>query len=81
MTATVPETEQRASETETWTLTIPEAATHLRVSRSRLYTLVNTGQLEAIDIADPGARTTKLRITSTSLKAYLDGRPRVTFVA
>ncbi|MFJ9558078.1 helix-turn-helix domain-containing protein [Nocardiopsis sp. NPDC101807] len=57
-------------------LTIPDAALRLGCSRQHVYRLINNGALPTIDIASPGARRTKQRVTTTALQHYLDALHR-----
>ncbi|MFO7282929.1 MAG: helix-turn-helix domain-containing protein [Thermobifida fusca] len=56
----------------THVLTIPDAALRLGCSRQHVYRLINSGALPTIDIASPGARRTKQRITTAALQRYLE---------
>jgi excisionase family DNA binding protein len=52
-------------------LTIPETAERLRCSDNHVYRLVSNGQLRAIDVAQPGAKRPKTRISEADLAAYI----------
>ena len=58
-------------------LTIPEAATELRLGRNTIYELIGDGLLEAIDVARPGSKRTHLRVPRESIQDYIRNRPRV----
>lgn len=70
-----------ATEQKTLTFTIPEAATELRVTEPTVYAYIADGDLEAIDIARSGSKTTRLRIPLASILAFIADRPRVHDVA
>lgn len=53
-------------------LTIPEAGERLRCSESHVYRLIAVGKLRAIDVAQPGARKPKTRISEHDLAAYIE---------
>lgn len=53
-------------------LTIPEAAKRIRASESHVYRLIAAGKLRPIDIAQPGARRPKTRVSEADLAAYID---------
>ncbi|MFB4275818.1 helix-turn-helix domain-containing protein [Nonomuraea sp. MTCD27] len=57
--------------------TIPETADLLRVHRDTVYEYIRDGDLKAIDIARPGAKTTKLRVPADALNAFIASRPSV----
>jgi hypothetical protein len=56
--------------------TIPRVAELLGCSENHAYRLIAAGQLEAIDIAVPGARRTKLRVTDKELARYIAQQAR-----
>lgn len=66
-----------AAERKTLLLTIPETATELRVSEPTVYAYIADGLLNPIDLARPGAKTTRLRVPYEELKAFIASRPRV----
>jgi excisionase family DNA binding protein len=66
---------------KTLLLTIPEAARELRLHRDTVYQLIADGDLEAVDVARPGAKKTKLRVPYDALVTYVNARPRVTIAA
>ena len=55
-------------------LTIPEAGERLRCSESHVYRLIAVGKLRAIDVAQPGARKPKTRISEADLAAYIEAK-------
>lgn len=57
-------------------LTISTAASRLGCSGMHIYRLVAAGELDAVDIAQPGARRSKTRIRSDSLDAYIESHTR-----
>lgn len=58
-------------------LTIPDAAAVLSCSKTHVYDLIADGVLEAVDIARPGAKRSKTRVTAAALHAYVDRHTRV----
>lgn len=56
--------------------TIPETALRLGCSKNHVYRLIAAGVLNATDIAEEGARRTKLRVTEGSLADFLHRRTR-----
>jgi len=52
-------------------LTIPEAADRLRCSPNHVYRLIAAGKLRAIDVAQPGARRAKTRVTEHDVAEYI----------
>ncbi|MER7131189.1 helix-turn-helix domain-containing protein [Streptosporangium saharense] len=65
------------SATATVLLSIPEVAKRLGVHRTTVYDYISDGEIEAIDIARPGAQRVRLRVPETALSAYIASRPRV----
>ncbi|MEV7908597.1 helix-turn-helix domain-containing protein [Streptomyces anulatus] len=63
--------------TDTLLLTIPRAAKEIGVHRGTLYRYISDGEIEAIDIARPGSRQTRLRIPIEAVRNYISSRPRV----
>jgi excisionase family DNA binding protein len=57
-------------------LTIAATAVRLGCSDDHVYRLIATGGLEAVDIAQPGAKRSKTRIRSDDLDAYIESRTR-----
>jgi excisionase family DNA binding protein len=58
-------------------LTIPQAAEQIGVAPSTVYEYISDGDLEAVDIARPGAKTTRLRVPLSALQAFIASLPRV----
>lgn len=58
-------------------LTIPEAADQLRCSKTHVYDLIADGVLPAVDIARPGAKRSKTRVTAAALEGYVERHTRV----
>jgi excisionase family DNA binding protein len=54
-------------------LTIPEAGERLRCSESHVYRLIAVGKIRAIDVAQPGSRKPKTRVSESDLAAYIKG--------
>lgn len=57
-------------------LTIPETAEHLGIAINTVYKMIAAGDLRAVDMAVPGARTSKTRIRQDDLDAFIDARTR-----
>jgi excisionase family DNA binding protein len=57
-------------------LTISAAAARLGCSGMHVYRLIASGELEAVDIAQPGARRSKTRVRSDNIDAYIESRTR-----
>jgi excisionase family DNA binding protein len=57
-------------------LPIPAAADRLGCSENHIYRLIAAGELDAVDIAQPGARKAKTRINEANLDAYVEARTR-----
>jgi excisionase family DNA binding protein len=66
-----------ANERKPLLFTIPETAAELRITEPTVYAYIRDGDLEAIDIARPGARATKLRVPYAAIEAYIADAPRV----
>ncbi len=56
-------------------LTIPETGHALGCSRDHVYDLIAKGDLRAVDIT-AGTRSTKTRIRTDDLEAFIDARTR-----
>jgi len=69
-------TATRAPEAARSLHTIPEAAGLLRCSENHVYRLIAAGVLPAVDIAVPGARRPKTRVSDEALRAYIGARTR-----
>lgn len=52
-------------------LTIPETAARLGCHRDHVYTLIAHGAVEVTDIAAPGSRKSKSRISEAALGEYI----------
>jgi excisionase family DNA binding protein len=57
-------------------LTIAAAAARLGCSDMHIYRLIAAGELDAVDISQPGARKSKTRVREDNLAAYIAGRTR-----
>jgi len=57
-------------------LTIPQVAERLGCHRDHVYTLIAAGAVEVVDIAAPGARRPKTRVSETALAAYIRRQTR-----
>jgi excisionase family DNA binding protein len=57
-------------------LTIAATAARLACSDMHIYRLIAAGQLDAVDIAQPGARKSKTRVTDASVSRYIESRTR-----
>ena len=57
-------------------LTIAAAAARLGCSDMHVYRLIAAGELDAVDIAQPGARRSKTRVRSDAVDAYIESRTR-----
>jgi excisionase family DNA binding protein len=53
----------------TATLTIPETATELRISKSTVYRLIAAGQLEVMNVASRGRP--RMRVPLTALERFI----------
>ena len=54
-----------------------EVGQFARCSEMHVYRLIASGELPAVDIAQPGAKRTKTRIRSDDLAAYIERQTRV----
>lgn len=54
--------------------TIPRTGEKLDCSENHVYRLIAAGELEAVDIAVPGSRRTKLRISDEEIARYIQTR-------
>jgi excisionase family DNA binding protein len=67
----------RTRQTKTVTLLTPkQAGDQLGASDMHIYRLIESGELAAVDIAQPGSRKSKTRIRSDDLDAYIDRHTR-----
>ena len=57
-------------------LTIPETADELGISPNTVYKMIACGDLRAVDMAVPGARSSKTRIRLEDLEAFIEARTR-----
>ncbi len=57
-------------------LPIVTTAARLGCSDMHVYRLIAAGQLEAVDIAQPGSRRSKTRVRSDSVDAYIESHTR-----
>lgn len=57
-------------------LTISAAAARLGCSDMHVYRLIAAGELDAVDIAQPGARRSKTRVRSDGVDSYIKARTR-----
>lgn len=57
-------------------LTIPEAAERLKCSRTHVYNLINSGELEYVNNAKRRAGKTLKRISSTAIEDYVAVRSK-----
>ena len=57
-------------------LAVPAAAERLGCSENHVYRLIAAGELDAIDIAQPGAKKAKTRVSEANLDAYIESRTR-----
>jgi excisionase family DNA binding protein len=57
-------------------LTIAATAVRLGCSDDHVYRLIAAGELEAVDIAQPGAKRAKTRVSETDLSSYIRSRTR-----
>lgn len=64
------------SSSDTGLLTIAATATRLACSDMHVYRLIAAGELDAVDIAQPGARKSKTRVTDASVSRYIQSRTR-----
>jgi hypothetical protein len=56
--------------------TIPETAEKLRCHRDHVYVLIASGALESCDIAPPGSRRSKTRVSDEAIAAFVAARTR-----
>jgi excisionase family DNA binding protein len=66
----------RTSASPSALLPVPAVAERLGCSDSHVYRLIAVGELDAIDIAQPGARKAKTRVSEANLDAYIESRRR-----
>ena len=57
-------------------LTIPQAAERLGIATNTVYKMIASGDLRAVDMSVPGARTSKTRVRDDDLDAFIEGRTR-----
>lgn len=57
-------------------LTPGAAAVRLGCSDDHIYRLIAAGELEAVDIAQPGAKRPKTRVSEADLSSYIQSRTR-----
>lgn len=57
-------------------LTIPEAASELRVSPKTIYRLIADGALEVTDVARPGSFRPRTRVPREAITAYIKAHTR-----
>ena len=57
-------------------LTIAATATRLGCSDMHVYRLIASGELEAVDIAQAGARRSKTRVRSDHVVAFIERKTR-----
>lgn len=57
-------------------LTIPQTKDRLGCSEMHVYRLIASGDLRAVDIAQPGSRKPKTRVRDDDLAAYINARTR-----
>jgi excisionase family DNA binding protein len=65
-------TTEEVHEEDPFLYTIPEAAEVLACSKPHVYMLISTGHLQAVDIALPWSKRTKLRIRSEDMETFLE---------
>ncbi len=53
-------------------LSVATVARRLEVSRMHVYRLIESGELEILDIASPGSKQPKTRIRESVLAAYVE---------
>jgi excisionase family DNA binding protein len=66
----------KASEGALTLLTPAAAAARLGCSDMHVYRLIAAGELDAVDIAQPGARRSKTRVRSDDVDSYIKARTR-----
>jgi excisionase family DNA binding protein len=57
-------------------LTISGAAALLGCSDNHIYRLIESGELPAVDIAQPGSRRSKTRVRDDDVQAYISRKTR-----
>lgn len=57
-------------------LTIPQAAERLVIGTSTVYKMIACGDLRAVDMTVPGARSSKTRVREDDLDAFIEARTR-----
>jgi excisionase family DNA binding protein len=57
-------------------LTIAAAAARLGCSDMHIYRLIAAGELDAVDISQPGAKRAKTRVSELNLSSYIEARTR-----
>jgi excisionase family DNA binding protein len=57
-------------------LTISQAAERLGISMNTVYKMISVGDLRAVDMAVPGARSSKTRVRQDDLDAFIEARTR-----
>jgi len=57
-------------------LTIQQTAQRLGASENHVYRLLTSGELRAVDIAQPGSLRSKTRVREDDLAAYIDQKTR-----
>ena len=62
-------------------LTIPVAAARLDCGDMHVYRLIASGELAAVDIAQPGSRRSKTRVRSDDLADYIERKTRTAAAA
>jgi excisionase family DNA binding protein len=67
---------RRTSASPSALLPVPAVAERLGCSDSHVYRLIAVGELDAIDISQPGARKAKTRVSEANLDAYIESRRR-----
>jgi excisionase family DNA binding protein len=67
---------RRTSEAPAVLLTIAAAAVRLGCSDDHIYRLIAAGELEAVDISQPGAKRAKTRVREADLSSYVRSRTR-----
>ncbi|MGH3403797.1 MAG: excisionase family DNA-binding protein [Streptosporangiaceae bacterium] len=57
-------------------LPVAEAAARLACSDMHVYRLIAAGELQAVDISQPGSRRSKTRIRSDHVDSYIESKTR-----
>ena len=57
-------------------LTIAGAAARLGCSDAHVYRLIEAGELDAVDISQPGAKRSKTRVRSDAVDSYIKAHTR-----